>query len=244
MNSSLLFKLLNPKKVARALRARFEKDPDAFLEKCSGVIHVGANLGQERQLYADLGLDVLWIEPIPEIFRELKARLRDFPRQRAFQYLVTDKEGESYTFHVANNKGASSSIFEFALHRDIWPDIEYERSIQLKSVTLPGIVSRESIDLSAFDALVLDTQGSELLVLKGAASILRNFRYLKTEVADFNSYKGGCTLRELDPFLFEHGFRRMLKRRFAERNGGGSYYDVIYRKTARPDGSHPSILNA
>ena len=38
---------------------------DAFLRKVSGVIHVGANLGQERAHYARFRLDVVWIEPIP-----------------------------------------------------------------------------------------------------------------------------------------------------------------------------------
>ena len=41
------------------------------LSQCRGVIHVGANSGQERKVYARLGLDVLWIEPIPGVFAEL-----------------------------------------------------------------------------------------------------------------------------------------------------------------------------
>jgi hypothetical protein len=30
-------------------------DPNAFLQYCKGVLHVGANLGQERDLYAQSG---------------------------------------------------------------------------------------------------------------------------------------------------------------------------------------------
>ena len=38
---------------------------DAYLKRVTGVIHVGANAGQERELYASFHLDVVWIEPIP-----------------------------------------------------------------------------------------------------------------------------------------------------------------------------------
>ena len=46
-------------------------EPDDFLRSCSGVIHVGANSGQERELYAQHGLNVVWIEPIPEVYTAL-----------------------------------------------------------------------------------------------------------------------------------------------------------------------------
>ena len=39
----------------RARRAR-KGGPDSFLGRVSGVVHVGANAGQERKLYASLGL--------------------------------------------------------------------------------------------------------------------------------------------------------------------------------------------
>jgi FkbM family methyltransferase len=195
------------------------------------VIHVGANSGQERELYARHGLDVIWIEPIPEVFARLKANLRSYPRQRALQYLVTDRDGAHYDFHIANNEGQSSSILELGQHRDIWPDVKYERRITLKSTTLTTIVERESIDLRNYEALVMDTQGSELMVLKGAEQILDCFAYIKTEVADFESYKGCAKLFELETFLNARGFRRRHCHPFASRRGGGSYYEMIYKKS-------------
>ena len=78
---------------------------DRFLRRISGVIHVGANTGQERQRYARRGLAVLWIEPIPDVFATLRANVRELERQRALEYLVTDRDGAEYEFHVANNEG-------------------------------------------------------------------------------------------------------------------------------------------
>ena len=50
------------------------KDANSFLNNVSGVIHVGANSGQERYEYNLYSLDVIWIEPIPKIFNKLKKK--------------------------------------------------------------------------------------------------------------------------------------------------------------------------
>ena len=120
----------------RRVQSLFKKYPNGFLKKITGVIHVGANTGQEIQLYAQYGLSVLWIEPIPEVFEALKSNLVGIPGQIALKGLVTDLDNAEYHFHVANNNGASSSILEINLHQDIWPEIFYEKTIKLYSKTL------------------------------------------------------------------------------------------------------------
>ena len=84
---------------------------DPFLRDISGVIHVGANSGLERGRYNRFGLDVLWVEPIPEIFAELERNIIKLPRQRALQALVTDTDGKLYEFHIANNNGLCKSNY-------------------------------------------------------------------------------------------------------------------------------------
>jgi FkbM family methyltransferase len=220
------------KKALRKIGQFFRWDLDAFLRHASGVIHVGANAGQERARYARYGLDVAWIEPIPEVFARLQTNLRGFPRQQAYQYLVTDTDGQRYEFHVANNEGASSSILDLGLHRDIWPTVHYERTLVLESITLASLVQRERIDMERFDALILDTQGSELLVLKGASSLLPRFRFIKIEVPDFESYAGCCQLRDVQAFLASCGFQEHAREQFAAHPHGGGYYDVLYQRAA------------
>jgi FkbM family methyltransferase len=218
------------KSVLHRAKSALKRDPDGFLQHVSGVVHVGANLGQERALYDKHGLPVIWIEPIPDVFQLLKANLAGFARQRAFQYLITDRDDAEYQFHVANNGGASSSVLDLNLHRDIWPEVAYERTIALRSKTLATVVRDERIDIRQYDALIMDTQGSELLVLQGAAPILHNFTHIKTEVPDFESYSGCCQLRDMAAFLTRAGFRESSRRKFAERAAGGCYYDVVYRR--------------
>lgn len=204
---------------------------DSFLKDVPGVLHIGANTGQERNRYAALGLNVLWVEPIPAVFEVLRANIAAFPKQRACCSLLAAEDGKEYTFHISNNGGVSSSILDFAKHREIWPDVQFTDEIHLKATTLARLIDVEQIDLRGYGALVLDTQGSELLVLKGAVPVLDRFRFVKTEVADFESYTGCCQLAELTEFMRRQGFALSRKAPFANtRDGAGTYYDVLYRR--------------
>jgi len=219
----------------RELRALFAKATriqiDSYLTEISGVIHVGANTGQERNLYAKHGLRVLWIEPIPEVFNQLVSNIQDYENQSAIMALITDCDGKEYEFHISSNEGASSSVFDLNLHKDIWPSVEYVSTLKLKSVTLPALLRINQLDPKKYDALVLDTQGSELLILQGCSEILPNFKYIQMEAADFEAYKDCCQLRDINQYLNLKGFREWGRKKFATHPNKGSYYDIIYRKS-------------
>lgn len=218
------------KKLISRISGALGHGPDAFLKNVRGVIHVGANVGQERDLYRRHGLRVLWIEPIPEVYEQLKVNIAGYKRQVAYCYLVTNENGRTYNFHVANNGGASSSILDFKDHKEVWPEVEYERSIPLESVTLPKMLEVEGLGIQDYDALILDTQGSEMLVLEGARAVLGHFQYVKVEAPDFESYEGCCLLGDLEAFMEREGFGVASKVPFATHAKGGQYYDVIFQR--------------
>jgi FkbM family methyltransferase len=83
-------------------------------------------------------------------------------------HLITDKDGMEYLLHVANNEGQSSSILELARHREIRPEIHYVAEVTLKSITLDSLLKNLGDAIPFYQTLVMDTQGSEVLVLKGA----------------------------------------------------------------------------
>ena len=119
--------MISLRKILRKIKRKFHLNAtDRILRSGSGVIHVGANIGQEREQYYKMDLNVLWVEPIPHIFEQLNENISDIPKQEAIQALVTDKDGESYDFNIASNNGASSSIFDIKEHADIWPDVKFE----------------------------------------------------------------------------------------------------------------------
>jgi FkbM family methyltransferase len=201
-----------------------------FLSGATGVIHVGANDGGlERHLYTLFGLHVLWIEPLPNVFQKLQSNILDFPKQIAKQALLTDQNGAEYVFHVANNRGLSSSIFEIGDHRHIWPDIHYVDHIKMRSTTLDSLLSAEK-GSAKYDVLVLDTQGSELLVLKGATNTLRQIRFIRTETADFETYVGAAKIADISNYLHDHDFRFVKVDKFAEKPGVGHCFDALYEK--------------
>lgn len=214
--------------ILRKIRSLLGKNQDAFFKKAKGVIHVGANTGPEMPLYAKYSLPVVWVEPIPEIFEALQLNLKNYPNQIAIEALVTDSDNQEYNFNIASNNGASSSILEMNLHKDIWPDVTFEKKIRLISKTLPTLLKENNVDIANYDTLVMDTQGSELIVLKGALPVLKNFKYIKTEVPDFESYNGCCQLKDMELFLNSYGFKEFSRSRFAKHPGGGSYYDIVY----------------
>ncbi len=213
------------------LRIKGPKPEDGFLATARGVIHVGANTGQERDRYWRHRLPVLWVEPIPEVFATLQRNLAGYPNQRAVQRLVTHEDGTECVFNVSSNNGQSSSILPLHEHKTVWPGVSYARTLTLRSVTLPTLLREEGADASRYDALVMDTQGSELLVLRGAEPLLGGLRYIKAEAPDFESYKGCCRLEDLDGFLGAHGFRQIFKTRFPVSAEGKNYYDVVYERT-------------
>jgi len=214
----------------RRFRWAFASRAERFLDGARGVIHVGANIGQERETYALAGLPVIWIEPAADTFDRLCQNISAYPQQQAFCRLVTDCDDKRYTFNIASNGGGSSSILDLKLHRDIWPNVEFRDSVELQGVTLPTLFARERLDARQYDVLVMDTQGSELLVLQGAESMLGNFRFIRTEAADFEAYEGCCQINDLVDYLQKHGFRELHRKSFAERAAGGRYYDVIFER--------------
>jgi len=222
--------------VARIVKQVLARNRDSFLRKCKGVIHVGANDGGERDLYRRYSLKVLWVEASPDAYQTLSSNLRNYPNQTAVNALVTDKDGETCDFHISNNAGLSSSIFDFRGHKKLWPEVSFTKTIQLRSSRLSSLLKQAGCIPSDFDALILDVQGAELLVVAGAGEILDSLHFIKAEAADFESYQGACTVQTLTEFLTARGFGIRRKKRFAGKRGVGTYYDVLYER--QPAAAH------
>lgn len=206
---------------------------DDFLFSVQGVVHVGAHTGQERTLYSEYGLRVLWVEANAELFNELVANLVSYPKQRAIRALVTDQDDVEYDFGISSNKGQSSSVLPLARHREMWPGVEYAENRRMRGITLQSLFRRERLSPRDYQALVMDVQGAELMVLKGAGDLLRDFRFIKAEAADFESYAGGAQLDDLQAYLRNAGFAEMRRRKFAHSPAVGTYWDVVWKRGQR-----------
>lgn len=167
---------------------------------------------------------------MPSIFERLKVNIAPYPGQIAIQALLGARNDERHTLRVSNNEGMSSSILDFKHHKELWPYVDFIGEIEMRSVTLPAALASNNIDVSLYDALVTDTQGSELLILQGAEDLLERFSFIKTEAADFESYANCATVDSLCRFAAKKGFRLVRQDKFAELPSLGAYYDLLFAR--------------
>jgi FkbM family methyltransferase len=179
---------------------------EKILSKVQGVIHVGASIGQEREYYAKHNLSVIWFEPNPDAFKMLQHNIAELPKQIAYPFLLTDRDDETFLLHITNGFGQASSIFDMGEQLKLYPDFVYVRDVEALSITLDTCVHEAQIDLNIFQFLVLDTQGADLLVLKGAIHVLRQIQFVEVETSSLEMYRGGCLEQEVIDFMISQGF--------------------------------------
>lgn len=172
-----------------------------------GIIHVGANTGQEFDAYlASNAETVVYIEAIQRVYERLKEHVEVAEGHFAVRALCSAVAGERVSFNVASNYGESSSILELGDHMKLFPDVAYVDHEDMITTTVDDIIS-SAFGRAQFDLMVLDVQGAELLVMKGAAETLKHVKAVFTEVSERPLYVGSCTWPEIDVFLGQFGFR-------------------------------------
>jgi hypothetical protein len=114
--------------------------------------------------------------------------------------------------------------------------VQFPETRELTGMTLATVLRKENIPLASYQALVIDTQGSELLVLQGLGELIRQFRYIRTEAADFDAYEGCCRLTDLTAYLAKFGFVEKIRSNMTHRTSGGNYYDLLYVRAGDIEG--------
>jgi FkbM family methyltransferase len=171
----------------------------------SSILHIGGNRGQEAPYYASLNLNVLWVEADPQVAEELSENIEIFSNQKSIAALLLDKPGLKKEFKVFNNMGVSSSIFTLAKNHGFEKlNLRVAEIKILETETVDNLFDR--FNLRNFTHWVLDVQGSELLVLKGASRALKYCKSMTVEVSTRQVYKGGAQYIDLKNYLEGHGF--------------------------------------
>jgi hypothetical protein len=63
--------------------------------------------------------------------------------------------------------------------------------------------------------------------------MLSQFRFVKAEAADFESYVGCAKLADLSKYLEPLGFMEISREAFASHPDGGQYWDVVWERRAK-----------
>lgn len=192
----------------------------------TGVLHVGAHECEEMGIYEVLGVSpqkIVWIDAMPNKVEE--ATQRGVPN--VYHAVISDKDNADIQFHVANN-GQSSSILEMGTHLHEHPHVVYIDSILQKSTTLSSFFKKHRLDPSHYSFWNFDIQGAELLALKGGEDLLVHVSALYLEVNEAELYRGCGLIGDVDLFLMNHGFTRVLTRMTP--HGWG---DALYVRTTK-----------
>lgn len=171
--------------------------------RVKGVLHVGAHLGEEAPLYAQIKVPVWWVEANPEVLVKINDVVAPYKNQWLLSALVTDQDGPPRTFHVTNYDGMSSSVFDFGTHRQDHPDTVFTHDIELPTRSLDSLVAEYGIEANM---LVMDIQGAEMLALRGAKELIPKLDFIYSEINTQPVYKGGALVGEIDALLSD--FRR------------------------------------
>lgn len=179
-----------------------------LLQPIHGIVHVGAHIGQEAELYHSLGVkSVIWIEPDKTTFQKLQENISKYPGQIAINALVGEHCGDEVDFRVASNDGVSSSCLVPHKHLDHHPDIQFANPVKMQTKSLQCILSniREVMDKLEYWCLVLDVQGYEDRVIRGTRNYIERFQSAIIEVNSENMFFDCPWVENIDNYMAYNG---------------------------------------
>jgi FkbM family methyltransferase len=188
--------------------------------KITGVIQAGAHWGEEVDLLLSVTDGELHLfEPCEDSYEKLLSKSWDFDRIYTHNFALGASCTEAYLNVETKNNGQSNSILKPKQHLLYYPDIEF------KDVERALMIMLDNVALTNCNFLMLDVQGYEHEVLKGATETLKHIDYIYTEVNREELYENCAMVEDLDNYLTD--FRRVETK--WKRKGFG---DALYiRKT-------------
>jgi FkbM family methyltransferase len=173
-----------------------------------GILHVGAHECEELEVYSTKwdvdSSDIVWIDANPRLIEQNKKK--GIPN--CYTAVLDECERET-SFHITNN-GQSSSLLEFGTHATSYPWCVVTETIPVKTQTLTQFFEKNSLDPTKYNIWNFDIQGAELLALKGATNSLQYAKAIYLEVNEKEVYTDCALINEIDSFLSQYNFKRVL----------------------------------
>ena len=186
--------------------------PESERTKARIFFDVGANNGHTSVPVAHdhRNTQVFAFEPTPEMIRQIESKISQFPNYTLTRKAVSNYEGKE-VFKVAGQAdwGCSSLLDFSSKSRTEWPgrtDFQVTEKIEVDVMRLDRFIEEQGIQ--EIDFLHIDTQGSDLNVLKGLGKYLSIVKQGALEAAARQDilYCGQNTQEESIQFLEENGF--------------------------------------
>lgn len=187
--------------------------------KADGVIAVGAHFAEEHPDYVAAGIKrFVYIEPCAAAFNVLKNKFAGHHHIQLFNYACGEVECEQVMYTGSQNEGQSNSLLKMHKHTQIHP------GITLPNTELVTVKRLDSLGLAhkGYQLLVMDCQGFEGRVLKGATETLKQVNYVYTELSRDDVYEKCTLVDEMDQLLGD--FERVETGEWV----GGMWTDGLY----------------
>lgn len=171
------------------------------------VIDIGAMaIGNEADPYAGLAaaapVEVIGFEPVAAELAKLRAGAP--PGRTYLPHIVGD--GQRHPFHECNFSMTSSIYPPNAALVDKFQALselmQVVRTTQMDTVRLDDVA-----ECAGADFIKVDTQGAELMILKGAEHLLRHTQVVEAEVEFVQLYEGQPLFADVDAYLRAQGFQ-------------------------------------
>lgn len=193
-----------------------------FVGNFDALVHIGANDGAEIPAYLEYGVRrAVFVEPIPQVYEVLRGRC-DEAGYVAIQALCTEKDGDQHEIHVASNRAQSSSVLAPTGHLTAHPGIAFQPPIPIEGISLETLVRRElGADKSLM--LVIDVQGFELSVLRGAGSCMSSVKAAWIELSHVDLYSGNALFQEVVDYMNSMGMKLVILKMNTKMYGNGLF---------------------
>ena len=175
-------------------------------------IDVGANTGQTIDLVRKdfKNAKIYSFEPTPDLVKQLETKYKGDPGVTISGKALADFDGEA-KFYISTYSPTNSMLVPDI---DLYTEIHSDRADDLKNlkeinvpVTTLNSWYKENDFRGFIDVLKIDTQGTELQVLKGAGDLLKNkIKIIILEVQFVNFYKGSPPYYKIFEFLYDHKY--------------------------------------
>jgi len=180
--------------------------------KIKGVYHIGAHTLEESNMYFNLGTNnILWFEANKDLCDEYYAKLVGYTenmKPKLFNLLLSNTDNKEIEFHIMNHRECSSTL-KMKTHLINTPYVKIDKTIMMKTIRMDTFIQNNNIDISKYNFINTDVQGTELDVIKGFGDVLSTIDYIYTEVNIAELYEGCCQMSEIDEYLKPYGFNRV-----------------------------------
>lgn len=196
-----------------------------------GVLVAGAHWAEEHDEYLKMGIErFVYIEPCKEAYKTMVNKFCGSEPERYYEkdyicfasinnigeqksvgvlnFACSNTEGNEPMYVSHQNQGQSNSLLQPHLHLEQHREVVFDDAEVVKVRKLDSLLNQYIFAITpieergtSYDMLVMDVQGAEGMVLKGATETLKHINIVYTEVNRGETYVNNVLIEEMDELL-------------------------------------------